>query len=454
MRLHRAMWVGACLLLAAAGCSKDDKKINDVGVYSPIITGIGSNFEPAARGTANTLTAVVTNVNSLPLTYHWSVEAGTLGADSTGASVTWTPPDSVGTYDVTVSIEAQDGDQHFFKTMTVQMSVDNQYIRWTRSDQIQFDPAPTPGGGALYAEFHNIATGSSDAYRVDTPLGSPVQLTSGFFSVSSPTPRADQTDFAFTARKLSSEAGPSLYLLPFGGGDTAMARGIAFRNNAQSFLGGPRFARAGTRLAYASDSIGPDRFGNQRSGGVYTVRWRDAANLNVSNVSVVNPDDVAASIFTWMTSPSWGPDVDGDGNPDSVMALAVDFPGTFAEQTNSVYIYATPDSGDIRLWTQWLISAPIRDTDWSPDGKHVVFTLKNPGTNDRDIWIINRAAADISEAVRVTSGPADDSQPRFSHDGSQIFFVSNRVDRYGVVGVNRTERRGRNIWSVAQFDRP
>jgi Tol biopolymer transport system component len=56
--------------------------------------------------------------------------------------------------------------------------------------------------------------------------------------------------------------------------------------------------------------------------------------------------------------------------------------------------------------------------------------------------------------VRVTSGPADDSQPRFSADGNSIFFISNRVDRYGVTGVYGTERRGTNVWSVAHFDRP
>jgi Tol biopolymer transport system component len=54
----------------------------------------------------------------------------------------------------------------------------------------------------------------------------------------------------------------------------------------------------------------------------------------------------------------------------------------------------------------------------------------------------------------VTSGPADDSHPRFSADGNSIVFVSNRADRYGLNGIYSTERRGYNIWSVQRFDRP
>ncbi|HEU4764670.1 MAG TPA: hypothetical protein VFT93_03370, partial [Candidatus Eisenbacteria bacterium] len=105
-------------------------------------------------------------------------------------------------------------------------------------------------------------------------------------------------------------------------------------------------------------------------------------------------------------------------------------------------------------YSQWLDGQLLETPDWSPDGQYVTFVKRNAGTNDRDIWIINRSAADISQAVRVTSGPADDSQPRFSADGNSIFFISNRVDRYGVTGVYGTERRGTNIWSVAHFDRP
>jgi hypothetical protein len=439
------LWAGACLLLALAGCGGKSDPVKGEGSYSPIITGISSNFEPAARGAENLLTAQVTNVNGLALTYTWSVPpgAGTF-TNITGPTATWTPPDSIGTFDVTVTVEAQDGETHYSKTLTVHMAVDNQFIRWTRSDGIKFDPAPTTGGGVLYAEYHNPVTRSSDVYRINSALGAPAQLTSGFFSAFAPSPRADQFDFAFAGKKLSTEAGPSIFLLPFGGGDTASARVFEARSSKQTFLDSPRFPWTGNRLAYVTDSISVFA-----SGGVYTVYWRDAFDLNAGPV-LLAPD-----VPTWLTAPSWGRDADSDGNPDSIMTLAIDFPGSFAEAVNGVYIFesvATPSRPE--NWRVWLSGVQIEAPDWSPDGQHVVFAMKNAGTNERDIWIINRASADISGAVRVTSGPANDSQPRFSADGNSIFFISNRVDHYGLNGIYGTERRGTDIWSVAQFDKP
>jgi hypothetical protein len=447
MRLHRGIWVGACLLLAAAGCGKDDKKINDVGVYSPILTGISSNHEPAARGAANLLTAQVTNVNGLTLKYHWSVEAGTL-AESTTAAVTWTPPDTIAAYHVTVSIEADDGDKHFFKTVTVQMSVDNEFTRWTNTEAIKFDPAPTTGSGVLYAEYHNPTIRTSDAYRVDSPLGPPVQLTTGFFSVAAPSPRADQVDFAFTARKRSTDS-ISIYLLPFGGGDTAAARVFEARNAKQTYLASPRFPLVGTLLAYVTDSITPEA-----SSGYQVVNYRNGADLNVGPLPLVDTTVAKNGEVAWLSSPSWGPDHDGNGVPDSVLVQSIFFPGTFAETFMGIFLVPLSPPNGATTREVLIPDVALQTPDWSPDGRYIVFTRRNPGTNDRDIWIMSRGATDISQAVRVTSGPADDSQPRFSADGNSIFFVSNRVNRYGVTGIYGTERRGTNIWSVAHFDRP
>lgn len=443
MRLHRGLWAGAFALLALVGCGKDNKTIKDTGVYSPILTGIASNHEPAARGTENLLTAQVTNVNDVPLRYHWSAAAGTL-TDSTSATAKWTPPDSIGAYNVTVSIEADDGGKHFFRTMTVLMSVDNEYTRWTGTEAVKFDPAPTAGGSVLFAQYRDPIVKSSDAYRVDTPLGPAILLTTDFFSVGAPSANASQTDFAFTGRKNQTDS-ISIYLLPFAGGDTSMTRLFAARRPSQTFLASPRYAPVGTRLAYTSDST---EFG---AGANTQVYLRDGSDLNVGPVAALDPT-VAGS--TYLLNPSWGPDKNGDGTPDSIMMTAVDFPGTFFETRHGMYIVALTPPNAAQNYSQWLDGQFLETPDWSPDGQYVTFVKRNAGTNDRDIWIINRSAADISQAVRVTSGPADDSQPRFSADGNSIFFISNRVDRYGVTGVYGTERRGTNIWSVAHFDRP
>ena len=190
--------------------------------------------------------------------------------------------------------------------------------------------------------------------------------------------------------------------------------------------------------------------------GTLNIHWRDAANLIVQPTAIIEQNVYAQSELPQyaLTGASWGPDKDLDGDPDSIMVLSYGFYNTPSQTVNGIYVFATPDSGNVRAWDLWLSGAPIQDPDWSPDGTHVVFARKNAGTGDRDIWIINRASADLSGAVRVTSGPADDSQPRFSADGTQIFFVTNRVDKYGVGGLFQLERRGKNIWSVARFDLP
>jgi hypothetical protein len=440
MRLHRGLWAGACLLLALAGCSDKKKVVEGDGVYSPIITGISSNFEPAARGEENLLTAQVTNVNNLALTYHWSVapNAGTI-TDITSATAKWTPPDSIGSFDVTVTVEAQDGETHFSRTMTVHMSVDNQFIRWTRSEFVKFDPAPVEGGGVLYAQYRNPTVGTSDAYRIDTPLGTPAQLTTGFYSVSSPTPRADRATFAFAAKTTSAPASPTIFILPFGGGDTTNATTVARPNPAQTKLANPRFARQGTWLLYSSDTV---------STGFWHMIRRDGADLATMPVAITGTGDLLQ--FHEYFTPNWGPDSTSDGNPDYIIAKSTDLFGSPRG------IITIPSAGEA-VEADDVLFLPfmdIEEPDWSADGRYVVYARTNAVTHDRDIWIINRAATDISQAVRVTSGIADDSHPRFSADGNTIFFVSNRVDHYGLNGVNGTERRGRDVWSVAQFDKP
>jgi dipeptidyl aminopeptidase/acylaminoacyl peptidase len=110
-------------------------------------------------------------------------------------------------------------------------------------------------------------------------------------------------------------------------------------------------------------------------------------------------------------------------------------------------------TGQVDPGSPWLNDLTATEPDWSPDGHHIVFVRPNP-VGDRDIWIINAASSNPNDAIRVTHGPADDAHPRFSADGTKIFFISNRANRYGLNGIYDTERRGINIWTVARFDKP
>jgi len=433
MKWMRGLWVGACLLLVLSGCAKDPTgTIKDNGIYSPLITGISADKEPAVRGVANEFTAIVTNVSGLPITYHWSAGAGTL-TDSTGATAVWTAPDAVGTYPITVSIVSD----KYFKTMTFQIFVDNEYSRWTRTSEVQFDPAPIQQGGVLFAQFRSIATGAADIYSLAAPGLSPVKLTQDFAAMASPSMQADGQRIAFAGRRTTADS-VSIWLLPGTGGDPSLAEAAEPGDINQDFAN-PRFARTGRWLLYNSDR--GSRF-NPRP-------WFRDADLNTPPDSVLAQGVENVNSY-WM--PSWGPDVDGNGLPDSIVCQGIRFFGSPNALGRGLFKFPTAPVQDAGV--QWLADSSAADADWSPDAQFVVFTKRDPISGDRDIWIINAGSNDPLTGKRVTFGPADDSRPRFSPDGTAIFFVSNRVDHYGLNGIYNTERRGTNIWTVTRFDRP
>lgn len=444
MKWNRGLWAGACLILIA-GCSKDsgDKTVANGGTYSPIITGVSANNEPAVRGISNTFTAIVTNVNGYPLTYHWRASAGVV-TDSTHATAAWTAPDSIGTFDVTVSIQARDdaANKNFFQTTTFHVFVDNEYTRWTTSPEVQFDPdpMPMPPGGVIFAQVTDPSSGAADVYSTTVAGMAPVQLVTGFPTLTSPSMRSDGQQIAFAGKVSSSDAGPSIWVLPGAGGDPSTAYPIALRSASQTLLTTPRFARAGNWLFYGSDST---------RAGAPRPWFRDAFSLAAPEPVIVPGTFLAGAAYF---QPGLGADANADGLPDSVVAPSYRFFGLSNQQPRGIYKWATRPPQDTEIL--WLADSTATELDWSPDGQHIVFSKVNPGLGDRDIWIINANSSDPTSAQRLTFGPADDSHPRFSPDGLAVFFVSNRADHYGLNGIFNTERRGTNIWSVSKFDLP
>jgi hypothetical protein len=384
----------------------------------PVITGVSGNPEPAVRGADNDLTVLVTNVNGYPLAYHWSSPWGTL-TDSTHRTVTWQAPDSIGTYPVTCAIVATGDGVTFYKTSTFEIFVDNRYVRWTRSDQIQFDPAPTTAGGVVYAQYRSITDQTSDIYSV-------------------PASGMDMTQFAFVGRPSVSDS-IGLWLAPAPGANASTLTNLASWNSNQRFLGSPRFERVGTRLLYGSDSS-------------------NVFNPKPWYLDVLSPGSTIHRVFAAFQQginafyPSnWGP------NGDSLVCTSYRGFGSAALVARG--LYKLPTQPEQSGASQWLADSSAAEPDWSSDGNYIIFTRPNPISAagvavERDIWIIASNATDKNQAVRVTFGPADDSHPRFTDDGSTIFFVSTRADRYGLNGVFPIERRGTNIWSVSAFDKP
>ncbi|AXK72857.1 amidohydrolase [Lysobacter sp. TY2-98] len=110
-----------------------------------------------------------------------------------------------------------------------------------------------------------------------------------------------------------------------------------------------------------------------------------------------------------------------------------------------------PDAGD----KKWDVNAPhgptktIRfstdegtwlDVDVAPDGRQLVFSMMG------DVYLLPIAGG---KATRITSGPAWDVQPRFSPDGRQIAFTS---DRGGGNNIWRIDTTGGNAVQVTEED--
>jgi len=437
----RGLRAGIVMVLILTGCSKD-KTLNVEGAFSPVIENLSSDNEPPVRGISNTLTAIVTNPRGYTLRYHWSAGAGQF-ADSQAQTVHWTPPDSMAVYPVTVSVEAHDDLNHvdFFKTRTFQVFVDNEFERWTRSVAVQFDVAPPAGGRIYYSEVRNALTGESDIWALAVPLGSPEQITQNFWQVTSPTAQSDGSRVVFSGRRRSSDPGVSIWMVPPTGGDTTTALPVVrWHPSKNTILGGPRFAPSGPMLLYHSDSL-DFNFSRPKP-------WvRDVSNFAFPPFALAD-SNMSEATNAYVTG-AW------KGSGDSIVVESyINY--AFLNQRRSTGLFKLSVSGNssVGSFPQWLADSAATEPDWSPDGQHIVFSKRAPGRTDRDLWIINANSSDRTSAVPVTRGIADEFHPRFSSDGTKIFFVSNRVDQYGANGVYETERRGTNVWSVSRFDLP
>lgn len=99
--------------------------------------------------------------------------------------------------------------------------------------------------------------------------------------------------------------------------------------------------------------------------------------------------------------------VSGDGN-----RMAVDLQG---------FLWTLPaDGGTATRRSDAELDPALPD--WSPTDERIVFQSYKQGTFD-----VYTAAPDGSGLRQVTSGPADDREPRFSPDGTKVAFASDRA---------------------------
>ena len=74
--------------------------------------------------------------------------------------------------------------------------------------------------------------------------------------------------------------------------------------------------------------------------------------------------------------------------------------------------------------------ARVSDPQVSPDGRHVVYTQRDSDLEANrgrtDLWHVELARAD-AKPRRLTQHSANDSHPRWSADGTSIYFLSSRA---------------------------
>jgi Tol biopolymer transport system component len=74
-------------------------------------------------------------------------------------------------------------------------------------------------------------------------------------------------------------------------------------------------------------------------------------------------------------------------------------------------------------------STMLVNTDWSPDGKNVIFSAPNPSSGT-DLWLFPLTAD--AKPVRFLASPADEMHGNFSPEGHLVAYTSNESGRFQV----------------------
>jgi dipeptidyl aminopeptidase/acylaminoacyl peptidase len=223
----------------------------------------------------------------------------------------------------------------------------------------------------------------------------------------------------------------------------------------------PRFSADGSRVAYvmrsadlASDAFNADIYIVSADGGEplqFTTSPADDADPQWSpdgrwlafvserggtpQVYVIPTGGGEAIAVTRLAGGATSPRFAGDG--DRIVVLSPDAPSVPTPLAPGGVV-----SRDARRSHLWIVSVsgaePLRltsgefddlDPRWSPDGQEIVFVSNRTADPERnantDLWII---PAKGGKPRQLTSNPGPDEQPRWSPDGTRIAYVSHSRD--------------------------
>ena len=144
-----------------------------------------------------------------------------------------------------------------------------------------------------------------------------------------------------------------------------------------------------------------------QNGRIAFMSIRDPGNVEIYSS---NPDGSDVQRLTNVPGSDFGPRWSPDG-----LRLVYERTG------NEIWMMNADGSGKTLIATNGL------DPTFSPDGQRLAFV------RGADIWTMN---ADGTGAVQLTTDPANDYEPAWSPDGSQIVFQSNRDTNYDIWKIN------------------
>ncbi len=144
-----------------------------------------------------------------------------------------------------------------------------------------------------------------------------------------------------------------------------------------------------------------------------------------------------------------GANVDPSYSPDGKSIVYVGCPSpTCDPSTTEVYVMAADGTGTrTRLTTN---SYRDQDPQISPNGKVVVFlsqTSQPSAANPYGLWNLSTVGIDGTNVRRITRGPALESAPRWSPDGTHIWTHRTAFDQY-VWDITSMNVDGSNIQSI------
>ena len=176
------------------------------------------------------------------------------------------------------------------------------------------------------------------------------------------------------------------------------------------------FDRSGTELSKLpyGDFSGLSNPWLSRDGSRLALQASTNGNVDVWTL------DMTRGVYSRFTShPS--PDALPIWSPDGSRIIFNSLRSTTAD----LYVKAADSSAEEKPWL--LLPGNERGTDWSRDGRMLLFKVADPGLGSSDIWAV--PLDNPEKAFRVVGGPADERDAQFSPDARWIAYQSDESGR-------------------------